>query len=65
MVEWYCRGLVDEVDSNTLMLLGNVHMNCPHNLALGWFEGVVVLRSPVAGGGMALGVLEPSQMFLN
>jgi len=26
---------VDEVDGNALMLLGNFHMNCPHNLELG------------------------------
>jgi len=31
---------------------------------LSWSKGVVLLGSLVAGG-MALGVLEPSQMFLN
>ncbi len=28
------KSLMDEVDSNTLMLLSNLHMNCPHNLVL-------------------------------
>jgi len=59
------EGFVDEVNSNALMFVGNFHMNCPHDLALGLDRRGGMLGSPVARGGIALGVLEPSQMFLN
>jgi len=58
------QGFVEEGDGSTLMLLGNLDMDSLHNLVLGLCKG--------GGGGgscsergRALGVLAPSQMFLN
>jgi len=59
------EGFMDEVDCYALMLLSNFHMNCLMIWHLGWAEGVALLEWPIAEGRVALGVLEPSQMFLN
>ncbi len=58
------QGFVEEGDGSTLVLLGNLDMDGPHNLALGLCKGGGSGGS-CSGRGRALGVLAPSQMFLN
>jgi len=58
------EGFMDEVNCNALMLLSNSHINCPHNL-VGLDRRGGIIGGASGRRGVALGVLEPSQMFLN